>query len=436
MRIANTKEQGVILYATCLTVAGLILLRDFGFFTLNNYYLIVASVVPMFFLNYSNFLCLNCFLFPLTFGIPSNYIFLISIGLLFFKKKNLDLTSVVMFAVFGFWTLFLQLMNGSPSTLGPNFSNATVIGYLTRLLLFFVLINERSLEVDYDRALALFSLGFIIMVIAVVAYFVRFNPFSDIFDYGVRIGDSAQYFDNTDAQGMRMNTNTNNIACYCLCAMGCCLNLFIKHRKIAWAALFFLITLLGTLTVSRAYIAMAVIMMFLFIYLSGKGHTPFYLKLVYLAIVVFAIYYFLQSDIAGLFEHRFESGSLAEDSRTRIFKGYMDGLLDNPGYLLVGAGVFTHRYLLFPGQACHNMLQQILISYGVFGFLIFVIYVLKVVIARVKTIKGCKYIRIAALSTLGVVFLYQQTIQFLLPYDLLFPFIIGMFGINNFRYSN
>lgn len=418
-----------LLYIVCFLIGALVLLRDVGDVSYSKYVLLAVCTIPMFLLNYSNFIGLLSFLFALTFGIPSNFIFIAAVFIILWKGNRVSSQTLLVFVVFSLLTIIDHFVYQG------NVSTATFIGYFIRLLLLFVLINEDTDGIDYNRAISLFSIGVVVMCLAILGYYLKSNSIDDMLRFGTRLGDASTYIDEGAEQGMKMNTNANNVACYCICAMGCCMNVFMKNRNPLWAAFFFLVFALGMLTVSRAFIVLGAIVLLSFIFIASRGHLQWYLKLLFTAIVATAIYYFLQSDFVSLFSNRFDTESLAGDTRGSIFSGYWNAFWSDPGSIIIGAGVYSHRDVLYTTQSTHNMLEQILVSYGLPGFIFFVSYLYRTFKKSYKTIVGSRVVKQISLITIVATLAYQQTIQYLAPHDLMLPTIIGMFALNNIKYS-
>lgn len=426
--ISRQKINYKLLHISCFVIGALILLRDVGDISYNKYVLLAVCCVPMLFLNYSNFLCLLSFLFALTFGIPSNFIYVIAVAVLLLKTKEMiPKDTITMFAVFAIWAIVDNMIYDG--VFGANFW-----GYVTRLFLLFVLISTDNKEVDYNKAISLFAIGVVIACVAIIGYYLRTNSLDNMINFGTRLGDASTYLDEGETQGMKMNTNANSLACYCICAMGCCINVFMRSRKPLWAIMFFLIFGLGMLTVSRTFIVLGVVMTLSFIFMASKGNLPWYIKLLFVLISGIAIFYFLQSDFVNLFGNRFNNESLIGDSRGVIFAGYWDAFWSDSASIFLGAGVFTHREVLFHAQSTHNMFQQILVSYGLVGFLFFIYYLAKPFITSYKTIVGSSTMKKTAIITIAATLLFQQTIQYLTPHDLMLPTIMGMFALKNIKY--
>ena len=428
--ISKSSFNDKFLYIVCFIIGVLVLLRDVGDMSYSKYVLFAICTIPMFFLSYSNFIGLLSFLFALTFGIPSNFIFIVAVLIILLKGGPIKTKTLLYFAGFSLLTIADNLIyHGDVST-------ASYIGFFVRLFLLFVLINEESENIDYNRAISLFAIGVVIMCLAILGYYLKTNSLDDMLRFGTRLGDASTYIDEGTEQGMKMNTNANNVACYCICAMGCCMNVFMKKRKAIWAFMFFVVFALGMLTVSRAFILLGSLVFVAFVLIASRGHLQWYMKLLFVAIVCVAIYYFLQSNFVSLFSNRFENESLIGDSRGTIFSGYWEAFWADPASVIMGAGVYSHRDVLFKGQSTHNMFEQILVSYGLPGFILFVTYLFGVFKKSYNAIVGSKVVKEIALITIVATITYQQTIQFLAPHDLMLPTIIGMFALNSIKYSD
>lgn len=425
----KTYGNDYFLYVICIIIASLILMRDIGDLSFNKYILLALCTLPMCILSYSNVLCLLSFLFALTFGIPSNFIYGIAVVVLLVKRKKNDAASLLLATLFATWTILETFLYGA------SVSAASLSGFVFRLFLLFMLLRDDSSDVDYEKAISLFSIGVIVTCVAVLGYFLKANSIESMINFGIRLGDASSYLEEGAEQGMKMNTNANNIACYCICAMGCCLNIFIQKRNVLWAVLYFVVFILGMLTVSRAFIVLGTFMTIYFIHLSSRGNNPWYLKITLILIIIVGLYHFFNSDFISVFDKRFGNESISDDSRGFIFFGYWNAFWSDPLSILVGAGVYSHRDILFSFQACHNMLQQILVSYGVIGFIVYISFLWNSFKNELKLFDSRSTVKMLALCPIVFTLLFQQTIQYLAPHDLMLPTIIGMFALKNIRYK-
>lgn len=121
------------------------------------------------------------------------------------------------------------------------------------------------------------------------------------------------------------------------------------------------------------------------------------------------------------------SGRFKEDSietgggRTDIFAYYNKMWINDPMKILVGTGSIDYAYKSNYDHSIHNGLQQIYYCYGIVGFLIFIL-------AFMQYFKRSRVLRKSLFSLLPFIicFLFDQSIQFINPHFLMFPFIASL----------
>ncbi len=128
--------------------------------------------------------------------------------------------------------------------------------------------------------------------------------------------------------------------------------------------------------------------------------------------------------IIDSFIGRFEDDSLETGSgRTEILAHYNKLWIDDPVKILVGTGAIDYAYKSHYGHSIHNGIQQVYYCYGILGFICF----LSVFIHYFRKIRNKKLSWLSMLPFV-VCFLFDQSIQFLNPHYLMFPFIASMFA--------
>ena len=116
--------------------------------------------------------------------------------------------------------------------------------------------------------------------------------------------------------------------------------------------------------------------------------------------------------------------------RTTVFQKYSDYLADNPLSLLFGTGAVYYREATGVGLSTHNAIQQILVSYGLLGLIIFVIALLK------NVRRYFNRNNVMTILPLCMTLLFVQTIQFLNPYFLMCPIIVAFYALKMGKYED
>ena len=424
----DDKRNDRFLLLICTIIFGLILARDIGGIGVNKYLLLSVSVVGMLFLSYSNFLCLLGVLFFFFFGIPSTYIYLAAVFVYLFKKRHkLDRTSIGILLFFMAWELTHSLVYAS--TFGP----VTYVGYFCRLFLLFSLIRENDDTVDRTKIVKCFSIGVLFFISVMVLMYLKDNYIDYILKGWVRIGGSTEYIPQATVQeGMKMSTNTNNVAYFCVVGMAGFLYLIYRERKAIWSVFFFAVFALGSFTVSKTFFMISPLLIVCLINLVLFTSKVSVVQRILISVTfVVGIGVLLNTGTVNALFDRFDKVDyMLQDSRSVIFVEYWNAFWDHPLVALFGAGAFTHRQVLYPAQSTHNGLQQILVSYGFTGFVIFVTFLVRCLRQQISRSHAKGFGFLIKMVPLTVAFLFTQTIQFLNPPDLMLPYIIGMLAIS------
>lgn len=428
------KEKGnLILILSCILITGLIFIRDIVDIDFSRYILLVFCVAPIPFLSYSNFLCLMGFLFALTFGIPSTYVYLVAAITLLFHigSRKFDAKALALFLVFVAWELFLSALIHPTDT-----PLTTYVGYFSRLFIFFMLICENRREINYNKVLRAFCLGVFVFISIVVLIYFKDNTFEAIENGWVRLGNIQDYSESGAAKLIQMSTNTNNVAYFCIAGMACCLTLLYTEKRFFWSVLFFSIFAMGSLTISRTFFFLSAVLLVVHFFVVLLGAFPVYQKVILACLIVAGVFIFLEIGTIEIVSNRVdEAGGVLQDSRSMIFAEYWNAFWSDFQSVVMGAGALDHVELYSMKMSTHNALQQILISYGLGGFLIFFVFLMAQLRKGFSAIKKRSAAEIMMkMIPFIIIFIFIQTIQFINPPDLMLIYIMGMFALRT-RFS-
>lgn len=179
----------------------------------------------------------------------------------------------------------------------------------------------------------------------------------------------------------------------------------------------------GIVSFSRTWLFLIPFLCIVSIILT-KGKKRLTLIVSFLVLIVGFIASGFADPIIDSFTGRFEDGSLETGSgRTEIFAHYNKLWIDDPVKILVGTGSIDYAYKSHYGHSIHNGIQQVYYCYGILGF----ICVLSVFLHYFRRTRDN---RVSWLSMVPftVCFLFDQSIQFINPHYLMFPFIASMFA--------
>lgn len=412
--------KDVILVTFCILFTAILYYRDFAVVDFNKLYLVIATFGVAAVLDYKRVIYLLCFLFPLSCGIPSNFIYPLLICILFIKDPQKSINKVALFIViflmeishYGFYTFETRV--------------AEVVGYASFLFLLFYIIADNSKDLDYGRCITIFCIGTAVLLLGIIINNTLLMNQLDPINGVVRLGENNE-LGNFDETRMMLTANANTIGYYSIAAISCLLVLqyYKKINSILFLILFAVSFYGGVLSVSRTW---AILMIFsVIVYLRFMKHN-IVKSLLLIGVLSIGVVVFLSQNelILEFFTQRFTEDSTnlsTAGGRTIIFKSYNDYLADNPFSLLWGEGAVYYKEASGIASATHNALQQIIVSYGLVGLCIFICAFIR------STKKYFSKKELMAILPLCMMVLFVQTIQILNPYFLMAPIIVAFYAL-------
>lgn len=419
-----------LLIISCLIVGFLVFLRDIYSVPVNKYIIFLFATISMLFFDKNHIIAFLGFIFSLTYGVPGTYIYVAAAIILLFKDRGRFNIILLIWLFFSFLEFLLSVFNS------PVFSVTFYISYISRLFLLFYFLSEQQNnktdgQIDYSLAVRLYIFGTIIFLIISVLLFLKNGSFNLILSGKIRFGDAKNYYWATDnIEGLLTTTNSNNIAYQSCVALACCVLMFFKKKNTMWVLIYGVIWIGALLTTSQTFLIISLLQILLWIiFLIGKKEKPIYIIL-FLIIAIVGMVLIVSSGIYRMLINRLENGMFQNDSgRLSLFLSYFRELSSRPINFIFGTGALYYKSVLQLDESCHNGLQQILISYGIIGFIAFI----SAFFFYANKILG-KYNRkkidilISSLPLISSI-LFTQTIQFFNPVELMLPFIIGLFAL-------
>ncbi len=412
--------KDLILITFCILFTAILYYRDFAVVDLNKFYLVIATFGVAAILDYKRVIYLLCFLFPLSCGIPSNFIYPLLICILFIKDPQKSLNKVMLFIViflmeishYGFYTFDTQI--------------AEVVGYASFLFLMFYIIADNQKDVDSGKCITIFCIGAAVLLLGIIInntiLISQLDPINGI----MRLGDNKELGDFEEAR-MMLTANANTIGYYSIAAISCLLVLqyYKKINSILFLILFAVSFYGGVLSVSRTWAILMIISVI--IYLRFMKHN-IVKSLLLIGVLSIGVVVFLSQDelILEFFTQRFTEDSTnlsTAGGRTIIFQEYNAYLADNPLSLIWGEGAVYYKEASGIAYATHNALQQIIVSYGLVGLCIFICAFIR------STKKYFSKKELMAILPLCMMVLFVQTIQILNPYFLMAPIIVAFYAL-------
>ncbi|GEM_PF-3099999 len=199
-------------------------------------------------------------------------------------------------------------------------------------------------------------------------------------------------------------------------------SIFLSEEKISNLMRIYILAILSLMlfviivNASRGAIASYALSAFIFLwyFIKRNSFKPlFFLKLsvVILPVLGGIIYYILNADFITYLMYRLSSAGFEDNVREGLFENGLNMLFDS--YLLgVGPGNFEVRLAQLGKSARilppHNMFIELLSEYGIFIFIIFITFLLKIYTRTFKSSGEIKFILLASILTLPINFLINS----------------------------
>ena len=189
--------------------------------------------------------------------------------------------------------------------------------------------------------------------------FFRFNDFQGI-GY---VSEYGRY------SGFYLNPNTASL----ICMIGCVLTII---KKDAWKILIIPFSILGFLTLSRAFFLGWFLITSIYLFYNRKHLLKSFLILIviFYSLVTFSEKLKLDSNrfqfLTGMFSGRIDSKILYDDSRADQWAKFYDRIIDSP-FIGNGYSSFSKSFIDEKGQGVHN---TFLLIFGESGFLPFLLF--------------------------------------------------------------
>lgn len=419
LRLNKYTNDGILLVGAVVLMTIALYTRDLFGANLAKLFFVALAVIPAFFMSYQSLVCFIFFLFPLTSGIPGNIISPILIIVLLLKKRN----SFGKISLYCFMILvFMELIHYAFYGFTINWTET--LGYFCNLFFLFYLISLRDGLVDNRKCLLFFCIGLSVFLLAIFLITQINGSIEMLLESGNRIGYSKDITDSEDV--MMLNANPNGLGFFSVVGIATILVLYslrtIKFRvMILFSSLYLFV---GAMSLSRTFLICVVLLLALYFFFLGKAKGKKY-RLLFLLFIVFiaAGFYYIGKNtlLYEAYATRIDNG-IGDNmgGRTEIFSSYNSYLLNNPLCLIFGTGaVHYHSVINTIINATHNGLQQILVSYGIVGFVFFFAI-------TVSAIKKCYRKKTPiCLVPFVIAFFYVQSGQLLNPSNNLYLFIVA-----------
>lgn len=401
------KNRFIFLIIAIIALTAMIIARDVLSIPIGKWVFLGFCISFAIILPYCELIYFLCFLFPLLSGLPGNYILPIVIPILLSKKGvGVSKSAMTYFVVILLFELSHYFFYSFPISL-PN-----VFGYLSILFLVIHIISNTNSELDFGKCAIIFCCGLVVFSITILLITQAHGDISKLIEGGYRIGDTKRGA-GLDEELM-VNANPNGVAFFSIAGLTSSIVLYLLKKinilsLCSFVVVFFVV---GVLSLSRTWLLCVAFFAVLFCFsLVKKGTSKFSLFLAFSLFVLLFIFTFRVGIIQDAFQERMSESTLhTAGGRTEIFTDYNTFLINHPLFLMFGTGaVHYHEVVPSSFESVHNGLQQILVSYGIIGLIVFLLMFIRAI--RKHYAKGS----VLSIIPLIVMFLFTQSGQLLNP---------------------
>jgi len=365
-----TGREDITFSLLCGSMLALLLLRDVGSVGLSKYIFLSLAVVVFIFHDINYNAIFMCFLIPLTVGIPNSYIF--SVGLVIFVFKNIHHLAIKNYILVLMMIFAVELL----SFIYGDFSLGDYLRFVAPLLFISMLIFYKETNLDYGKMLFYFVLASIGAQISIILQTVRVGGLESLISKGIRLGNTV---DLLSMEGIRISFNPNGLSLLCIITIGILLVWFsnnIGNKTIIIALLAFEI-FVGSMSLSRTYLILLIIVALISWISLAKSVTGFFKGFVILAVITFGVYTIINNYVPSVFESYSERLAVNDvtNGRLDIAATYFNVLAGHPERIFLGVGLQDYHVKYGVASVCHNAIQEILVTWGVIGLVLVSLYI-------------------------------------------------------------
>jgi hypothetical protein len=336
------------------------------------------------------------------------------------KKKKISAIPVVLIIAFILLELFCSYWY-------LHFDGIEVLEYFLNLGIFFIMLYDNSNK-NIRVCLDMFFVGVLVfsMVVVISGLISAPSNWIELFAKGwFRFGESS-----VTSGTMALRGNANELAYYCI--TGLTVGLLTLNYKKGMTKIITLIAMViigygGVLSLSRSFVIVFLVLLILFFFSRIKSPKAFFLVIVTFAVTTYLSMLYLKNNPELLegFLSRFSDSTISSGGgRFTGLARQWDSFLNIPRCWLIGTGVTQYIDILGGTASIHNMLSQVIICYGIPAGIIFLVAIISPILSK----SNCNRKRMDLWLPLIAVILFVQTIQFLNPYSLMFPYVIGVYA--------
>ena len=367
--VSDSKGKNVLHLLTIvlfLVFSALVIGRDVAGLPVSKYLFIAIGAVICFICEKTELLCFVAFIAPLHAGVSGVYITGFALVSFFIKNKQvrkMNRSHLLIFAL-----LALELIVG----LHYDFSFVEYLRFAVGFMLLFIVALDTGLDITSERVLRFFLAGYFIALISVWGQMLRVYSFPQVLSMGVRLGKLIDA--SSVEEGFRVAFNSNDLGFVSMLAALFCLMLLKKTGKKLYVIPFAIAVITNFMTMSRgANIAFLIglVLYFLFSAEDRKKTVRNMIILIVSLAVLLQLIWWLVPNYFSAFQERFMVDDIS-NNRNDIVAYYFGAMWNNPIGLIFGVGLQNYNVKYEYFFAAHNATQEILITWGIVGFLIII----------------------------------------------------------------
>lgn len=339
-------------------------------------FFMVLGAIALIVSDKSRIYCFMAFLAPVATGISYTYISIVACIILLFKIRTIRLNKIAVGCIIAI--LIIEML----SIFRFEFDFMEYIRFAGVFLICFLRMADVDESYDNLAMLKFFNFGFIITTISLWGQMLAKYSFVAILTMGIRFGNTHAVFKTEE---MMISFNQNMLAFLCITTIWISYFLYKFEGKALHLTTFFVATIQGVMTQSRAFILAFVLTLGLLVFAFSENIKKAIQAIIAWVTVIVAagivLFEYLESYIES-FILRFKVSDIT-GGRTTIMGEYFDAFFEDPSNLLFGVGLqdYFEKYGL--EAAAHNSLQEILVTWGFVG-LFFVLVLFFVILKMVK----------------------------------------------------
>jgi Predicted membrane-associated, metal-dependent hydrolase len=368
--ISKTQLLNKSFFILCCLITALLIMRDVGGVNMSKWVFLFLSICAFIIFDINYLAIFLCFLIPYIVGLPNSYIFII--GLCIFIIKNFTKIEINRYLIGVILIFIVELM----SFIYGTFSIDEYIRFVAPLLLISLIIFNKRYSLDHKRMLFYFLFASIGAELSVTLQSISVNGLDSLISSGVRLGDTSQLLLE---EGMRITYNPNSLGLLCALCISILLVLFSrgKQNKLIIAALLVFQIFIGSMSLSRSFIILLLIIALIYGLSIAKSIRGFLKGIALISIVTLGVYtsinYYSPSLLAS-FSTRLTVNDIS-NGRLEIATLYFDILAQHPERIFLGVGLQDYPNKYGMSIESHNGLQEVLITWGVVGIFLVAVYI-------------------------------------------------------------